>query len=188
MGSCHRVVDAHAICCQCHRFLCSVNHKSEEVLTFFQDRRKMVEGRTSRLQKLQRVCPGVLFWGCMSSSLGNRYNISILAFPHLPHTLWLSSLHSSLHFQCKKWANKPAKASLKQRFSWNISSGLLKAILIFRTGLVVLNILVFKLNEYFVELNQAKIKFLNQFLKWIFQEKRFLNNLLNWMFLKNDIE
>ena len=60
VGSCHRVVDAHSVCGHCHRFRCSVNHKSEEVFTSFQDRRKMVEKRPGRLQKLQRVCPGVL--------------------------------------------------------------------------------------------------------------------------------
>ena len=43
--------------------------------------------------------------------------------------------------------------------------------------------LVFLLNEYFVELNQAKLKFLN----WIFREKRFLNNFLNWIFPKKII-
>ena len=44
--------------------------------------------------------------------------------------------------------------------------------------LVVSNTLVFWLNEYFIELNQAKFKFLNQFLNWIFRGKRLLNNFL----------
>ena len=45
-------------------------------------------------------------------------------------------------------------------------------------GVVVNDTLVFYLNEYFIELNQAKFKCLNQFLNWIFQEKRLLNNFL----------
>ena len=106
VGSRHRMVDAHAICCQCHRFLCSVNHKSEEVFTFFQDRRKMVEERTGRLQKLQRVCPGVLFWGCMSSSLGDCYNNSIISFLHILRILWISSLHPYLQCQKIGWQAK----------------------------------------------------------------------------------
>ena len=40
------------------------------------------------------------------------------------------------------------------------------------------------MNEYFIELNQAKSKVLNKFLNWIFSEKRLLNNFLNWIFLK----
>ena len=54
---------------------------------------------------------------------------------------------------------------------------------------MVFDTLMLFLNEYFVELNRAKFKFLNQFFNWIFQEKRLLNNFLNWIFLKkNDIE
>ena len=52
---------------------------------------------------------------------------------------------------------------------------------------VVFHTLVFKLNEYFVELNKAKFKFLNHCLNWIFREKRLLNNFLNWIFLKKMI-
>ena len=52
---------------------------------------------------------------------------------------------------------------------------------------VVFDTLVFYLNEYFVELNKAKFKFLNWFLNWIFREKKLLNNFLNWIFLKKMI-
>ena len=37
---------------------------------------------------------------------------------------------------------------------------------------VVGDTLVFYLNEYFIELNQAKLKILNEFLNWIFWKKR----------------
>ena len=53
--------------------------------------------------------------------------------------------------------------------------------------LVVGDTLVFYLNEYFIELNQAKLKILNKFLNWIFWEKILLNNFLNWIFLKKMI-
>ena len=45
--------------------------------------------------------------------------------------------------------------------------------------IVVNDTLVFYLNEYSIELNQAKLKFLNQFLNLIFQENKLLNNFLN---------
>ena len=51
--------------------------------------------------------------------------------------------------------------------------------------IVVFDTLVFELDEYFVEFNQAKFKFLNQFSNWNFREKRLLNNFLNWIFLHN---
>ena len=60
VGSRHRMVDAHSVCGQCHRFRCWVNHSSKNNSYFCQDHREMVEERTGRLQKLQRVCPGVL--------------------------------------------------------------------------------------------------------------------------------
>ena len=50
----------------------------------------------------------------------------------------------------------------------------------FGSILVVFDTLVFYVNEYFVELNNAKFKFLNL----NFQEKRLLNNFWNWIFLK----
>ena len=53
----------------------------------------------------------------------------------------------------------------------------------YQRRIVVANTLVFYLNEYWIELNQAKLEYLN----WIFWEKILLNKFLNWIFLKKII-
>ena len=46
---------------------------------------------------------------------------------------------------------------------------------------------IFKLNEYFVELNTANFKVLNWMLNWIGQKLIILNTLLNWIVYWIDI-
>ena len=46
-----------------------------------QDHREMVEGRTAGLQHLQRICLGLLPWGCLSSSHGTFFHIITIQFP-----------------------------------------------------------------------------------------------------------
>ena len=91
------------------------------------------------------------------------------------------------HFQYQRCHEKSCICDDKvQKLKQKICNCLLSWVLLFvdeRVLVVVGDTLVF-LNEYFIELNQAILKFLNQFLNWIFRVERLFDNFFNWIFLK----